>query len=344
MNENYKTANEKIKKSLEKELVNNGFKEFFIQNRVKSKESILKKSNRKNKYGRHKEITDYSGVRVIVTQLSEMRRCIELVIEKFEVVYYNSKFNPHSFIEDNEFGYRSSHLVVKENDVKTEIQIRTLSQHLWATISHSLDYKNVKKDTIFRRKLFRLSSLLEQVDINVEDLYQTSLTFNESSLMNLGFIDHYSLEYYLSRKERLFAVICYSVKNKRKITKDKHRATSPILYDFVFSLRILDGDEALLTNDKYSIELILITCEKLGLKTIESLKCFLENKIGFSRKIRKAYHISSLSNSTNAFKFFLFLFVFVSKSEQEYIIKEMKFDEYYIKGISEFTNFFREND
>ena len=339
----YQKENVRIKKSIEKELHDNGLSEFFIQNRVKSQESIQKKNKRKDEFNQDIEITDYSGIRLILVRLFEMRICIELITKKFEVDYINSNFNQQSFIEDNQFGYLSSHIVVKENNIKTEIQIRTLSQHLWASISHSLDYKSIKKDTIFRRKLFRLSSLLEQVDISIEDLYVNAPNISCSNLKSLGKLDHYSLEFFLSRKEKLFALIAYSVKNKRKLTKKKQNNDLDFNQKYDISLRILDGSDS---DGTFALELILITCEKLEINNIEDLKYFLENKTKYVREIRDAFTLSDtsiLSNMSNAFKIFLFLLVFISKADAEYILKRMKLSHNLDKKIIDFTEIFKES-
>ena len=60
------------------------------------------------------------------------------------------------------------------NDVSelwAEIQVRTIFQHSWATISHELDYKteiDVPKE--LRRRLFRLSALFELADKELDEI------------------------------------------------------------------------------------------------------------------------------------------------------------------------------
>lgn len=342
MDKDYQKANISIKKAIEKVLLNSGLKEFFIQNRVKTDDSIQKKINRKDEFGQDKKITDYSGVRIILIRLFEMRKCIEIISKNFEVDYLNSNFNPHSFIEESQFGYRSSHIVVVENDIETEIQIRTLSQHLWATISHSLDYKSTIKDTIFQRKLFRLSSLLEQVDISIEDLYETAPDVNKSNIISLGNLDHYSLEYYLSRKEKIFALIIYSFATTKKSRLKKKKQPKELNFNskYDISLRVLDGRDS---NDKGSIEVVLAVCKQLNLSNIKEFKCFLEDKIKYAKAIRRAFNLSELSEVpfiSNSSKVYLFLLVFLPKSHVKRILKENKFGERYVKSIIGFTEKF----
>ena len=344
MDKNYQKANTDAKNSIEIALIENDLSEFFIQNRVKSQESIQKKINKKKEFDQKEEITDYSGIRIILIRLFEVRKCIEIITKKFVVDYFNSNLNPHSFINENQFGYRSSHIIIEENNIKSEIQIRTLSQHLWASISHSLDYKNTNKDTIFRRKLFRLSSLLEQVDISIDDLYETSPVENNSNLISLGNLDHYSLEYYLSRKEKLFALIIYSFKTKPKSLKKKEKNKFRLTTKGSISFKIIDGSSAHFQNGKHSIKLILSSCNKLQLNSIEELKSFLHDKITYARMIRKAYSLSALPFTSNAFKVFLFLLVFTSKHDEKVILEENGFDEDFAKEIVKFTERFRKTN
>lgn len=325
---NYNKENENITKTIKEELIKNDITEFFIQNRVKDKESIKKKLQKKDEYGNSKEITDYSGVRIIVNRLIEIRICIEIIANHFQVDYSNSNFNPHSFIEDKEFGYRSSHLVVINNEIKTEVQIRTFAQHIWASTSHNLAYKVPVKDTTFPRKLFRLSSLLEQIDIITEDLYETSPLINQSSLKNLGRLDHYSLEYFLSRKERIFTLICLGFMPKSLSTTYEVEGT------WSFSMKILNG-----SNKKDHLDIILYACKQLGLKTVEDLKCFIEENSTHIKKITSEYHKSKLANpifDSNTLCFFYFLIVFISEPNVEKILKNEAHPAF-ISNLKEFV-------
>lgn len=328
MSVNYSSENKSVTEILESELSLNGVSDFFIQSRVKSSESIKKKQSKKYGFGQQKEITDYSGVRIIVNRLQDIRRCIEFIVNRFQIDYRNSNFNPNSFIEDKEFGYQSSHIVIITHDLKTEIQIRTLAQHIWASTSHNLDYKSPVKDSIFLRKLFRLSGLLEQIDIITEDLYQSSPKQNQSSLKSLGALDYYSLEYYLSRKERIFSLICIGFERKSSF------GTSPWFY----SMKILDGSNVLASNNKESLDLILFACGQLEIKTIENLKLFLEENRIHIRKIAEAYKSSELFNgrTQSIMSLFYFLITFIPESNLDELLNK-KAHPNFIKNLKEFV-------
>jgi hypothetical protein len=82
------------------------------------------------------------------------------------------------------FGYSSIHLILKikeewannptfinHKDKKFEIQLRTLSEHIWAETSHSLFYKRTENiPNVLNRDLSRVAALLEVVDEKLQSL------------------------------------------------------------------------------------------------------------------------------------------------------------------------------
>lgn len=299
MNPKYITENNKIKESII-DILNSNSIEFFIQNRVKSTNSYEKKLRRKQDDKYFKEITDISGIRIILNKVSDMRRCIELIMNSYNIDYQNSNFNSLSFIDSNEFGYSSSHIIIDNNSIKTEVQLRTLSQHIWAITSHDLSYKSQSKDSLFERKLFRLSGLLEQVDILIEELYESKPLNTGINYDTLRMLDHYSLEYFLSREERVFSLvnICF----ERKLNGDQKHP---------FSMKILDGSKALHNNDKRSLNLILIACKHLNINSPQKLKDYLINKKNNAKLIKNKFTKSNFSSETTSSALRLFLFLII---------------------------------
>lgn len=299
MNHEYIAENIKLKESITN-LLNSNFIEFFIQNRVKEANSYKKKLEKKQKDKFYSEITDISGIRIILNRVSEMRKCIELIMNSYDIDYHNSNFNSLSFIDPNEFGYSSSHIIIVNNGIKTEVQIRTLSQHIWAITSHNLSYKSRSKDSLFERKLFRLSGLLEQVDVLIEDLYENKPISTGINFDALKMLDHYSLEYFLSRDERIFSLINICFERKRKLSgSQKHP----------FSMKILDGSRALHNNDKSNMDLILIACTHLKINSPQELKNYLIGKKSNAKLIRKKFTGLDLSSEATSPALRLFLFL-----------------------------------
>jgi len=158
---------------------------FSLEKRTKTSDGFREKIGRvdKNYSDPINEITDICGVRVIAYQTSDVSRISQLIEENFSVDQDNS-IDKNSIIDDDRFGYLSVHYVVSLTDVrmsliensnfggfKAEIQVRTVLQHAWAAIDHKLRYKT-KEETprSLRRRLFRISALLETADAEFESL------------------------------------------------------------------------------------------------------------------------------------------------------------------------------
>jgi ppGpp synthetase/RelA/SpoT-type nucleotidyltranferase len=143
------------------------------ESRAKDPDSLERKLQRK-KYRSLEEIPDLAGVRIIVRYLSDVSRAVELLDSEFDV----RESVPHLYGEPNAFGYLSHHLVVNISDDRRrlrewkpygdfvcEVQVRTILQHAWASISHSLDYKSEEDvPAAVRRDLFKVAALLESAD------------------------------------------------------------------------------------------------------------------------------------------------------------------------------------
>lgn len=151
----------------------------LIEPRTKTLTSFKEKITRQDKSYKNplQEVTDLSGIRVVVYYLEDLNRVAKLIIDEFEVDKDHS-VDKTEILKAHEFGYRAIHYVISLSEnrknllewkdfksFKAEIQIRTVLQHAWAAIDHTLRYK--KRADIpyqFRRKLFRLSGILELAD------------------------------------------------------------------------------------------------------------------------------------------------------------------------------------
>jgi len=156
-----------------------------IEARAKEVESFRAKIQREDKYYTDplSDVTDLAGLRIVTYQLADIDEVIRIVRENFDVDEENS-VDKSDVLEADRFGYLSVHFVVKLKEnravlpeyrayagLKMEIQIRTVLQHAWAAIDHKLRYK--RRDEIpksIRRKLYRISALLETADSEFESL------------------------------------------------------------------------------------------------------------------------------------------------------------------------------
>lgn len=163
-----------------------------LEYRVKSLESILEKIERnKLEINSLTEINDLAGIRIITLFRSDMEK-IKNSIEKEFTIHRCEDTSER--LQDNQFGYESIHLEISMpnewclapnlrayKELKTEIQIRTLSQHNWAVMSHLLQYKQEKDVPIpLKRSINRVAALLETVDNEFERLLQERETYKRS--------------------------------------------------------------------------------------------------------------------------------------------------------------------
>jgi ppGpp synthetase/RelA/SpoT-type nucleotidyltranferase len=129
------------------------------------------------------EVNDLSGVRIILRRKSDIQKVVQMLRKEFSIDETNSIYKGEE-LDVDQFGYTSIHLVVTDHpsrssltewqifsELKAEIQVRTILQHAWATISHSFDYK-IKTDIPrrLRRRLFRLSALFELADEELDEI------------------------------------------------------------------------------------------------------------------------------------------------------------------------------
>lgn len=151
-----------------------------IESRVKTIESLIEKSERKSKnISTIFEIDDLIGIRLILLFHSDVENVESILLKNFNII---EREDAADRLDEDQFGYQSKHFLVKMPDswlkipslagfgnIKAEIQVRTLSQHIWAAVSHKLQYKSensVPPD--LRRAINRASALLEMVDLEFD--------------------------------------------------------------------------------------------------------------------------------------------------------------------------------
>lgn len=163
-----------------------------IEHRVKSLESIYEKLERNQLHIKSlSEINDLSGIRIITLFRSDIEKIRNSIEQEFTVHKYE---DTSKRLQENQFGYESIHLEISMpnewckalnlrsfKNIKAEIQIRTLSQHNWAVMSHILQYKQ-EKDVPFplKRSINRVAALLETVDNEFERLLQDRETYKQN--------------------------------------------------------------------------------------------------------------------------------------------------------------------
>jgi hypothetical protein len=183
------------------------------------------------------------------------------------------------------FGYQSTHLVLSYTDerlhlpeftrfqgMKFEVQVKTILQHAWAAIDWKLRYKNaVEAPKEFRRRLYRISALLEAADddfsyvsdrvVKIRNEYNDSISRGDLKLS----IDKDSVQAFLN--DGAHVNIIEKLKSK-----------------------IPEGRLEIISESDTTIELLVKTINKIGILSIEALKEAAELDMeGKSEKIKKIW-------------------------------------------------------
>lgn len=169
-----------------------------IDTRIKERDSLDKKIEKKDKYTDISEITDICGLRIVTYYSDDVDKIAALINNEFEVDHQNS-IDKRAIMEPDRFGYLSLHYVVSLSDnrlelpenkkfenLKIEIQIRTILQHTWAEIEHDLGYKSKSEiPKNIRRNFSRLAGLFEIADDEFLSIRNNLVRYEEKVSHNL---------------------------------------------------------------------------------------------------------------------------------------------------------------
>ena len=177
----FKRCVENLVQAIEIFLQENNVLYLSVTGRVKDFESFAEKINRKKYLKPFEENEDFCGIRIIVYYQRDIQIIQEIVNREFTILESTIKAEQ---LAVNEFGYRSNHSIVKIKnewlsapnyrelqEIKIEVQIRTILMHTWAEVEHKLAYKN--KDQVpkeLQRQLSILSAKFEESDDQFQKL------------------------------------------------------------------------------------------------------------------------------------------------------------------------------
>lgn len=154
-----------------------------VSHRVKKKDSYLNKC-KDNKYTDPiKQITDVSGIRIIAYTNQDVSSICKILQDEFLIDEGNSG-NKAEMLDTDKVGYLSVHYILQLSkkrlelseyklyeNLKCEVQVRTLLQHAWAEIEHDRNYKfkGVLPKEI-KRRFYLVAGALELMDYEFDKL------------------------------------------------------------------------------------------------------------------------------------------------------------------------------
>ena len=179
--EKYRSFERDLKSLLERLLNGEQIEFFAIESRCKTVDRIREKALRKDYEDPLSQMTDIVGLRVIVYYANDADRVVRIIRRYFFVDEEKSRIDKYDPNNIDRFGYKGTHLIVglsdersrlpewqRYADLKAEIQVRTVLEHAWASVSHQLFYKprkpNPQLPPAAMRRLNRAMALLETVD------------------------------------------------------------------------------------------------------------------------------------------------------------------------------------
>jgi len=187
----------------------------FIESRVKTTNSVAYKVEQlKNPPKSIIDIHDIIGIRYICLTPKLVSEVVEIIKSEYNITkFYNTKTR----LDETQFGYSSIHLIgeISKDDnqkinkkhehdftgLKYEIQVRTISEHIFAALSHKNSYKTGKyiKSEI-KRPLFRIAALSEVIDNEIDNFEQARREHIESENLDpTDQINTENLELYLPK-------------------------------------------------------------------------------------------------------------------------------------------------
>lgn len=239
-----------------------------VQARTKSILSFQEKVARKKYTNPLKQITDLTGLRIVVFYSDEIARIKEIIKDNFKVDLKNS-VDKAAQLARNQFSYSSINYVVslpkgkleqseyrEYANMKFEIQVQTLCQYAWAEIQRKIEYKaeELVPSTLSRR-LSRLVALFELVD----DEFMAIRNEATQSLIQLP-LGSLSVKHFLR--------------------------TSPSLRNFVQKTTEAGFIRMKTQKDSKYLTELLQACSSLGFNKIASLDALLRSEANFASLMR----------------------------------------------------------
>lgn len=181
----YILAKDKVEKEL-KIMMNNFIDKYnynpieHYKSRIKSKDSIINKLNKKNLdvtiENMVNNIRDIAGIRLVCSFLTDIYDIVSLISNIPDINIVERKDYISNPMEN---GYTSYHLIVSvpieygkiKEFINVEIQIRTVAQDFWASLNHKIQYKHEEKiPNNIKEEMYEYSLIINQLDKKMVNL------------------------------------------------------------------------------------------------------------------------------------------------------------------------------
>ena len=160
----------------------------MIKSRVKKPMSIINKLKRKNLEisidSIREYINDVAGIRVICSFIDDIYEVARMLANQDDIAVLEIK----DYIQNPKpNGYRSYHMIIeipvffanKKQNVKVEVQLRTIAMDFWASLEHSMKYKkNIAHQEEVSLELKKCADLIAETDLKMQAINE-SINGNE---------------------------------------------------------------------------------------------------------------------------------------------------------------------
>lgn len=155
-----------------------------IQQRIKSKSSIVKKLEKKKipvtANTARDELRDIAGIRVICYFENDIYSVVEAIRKQTGILVISER----DYVKQpKENGYKSYHIVLgvpiytleETQYYPVEVQIRTISMDFWASMEHRICYKNGQNEEVSEEVRNTLKGYAEQLKEIEVSMYEQSM-------------------------------------------------------------------------------------------------------------------------------------------------------------------------
>ena len=180
------------------EILNDEFKEVHrynpiehVKSRIKTPESIVKKLRRDGYESTLENMVNYvndiAGIRIICSFTSDIYRIADMLASQQDIQVLTVK---DYMMNPKKSGYRSYHMIVQipvyfsdgPDEVKVEVQIRTVAMDFWASLEHKIQYKfEGQAPAHINAELFECARMVADLDAKMLSLNDEIQGFNEDN-------------------------------------------------------------------------------------------------------------------------------------------------------------------